>query len=71
MIVNPQLFNYRLIISSLIVVLIVLGAYSYSNYESIKSHESFLIQEKQLIESELSEMLDSYEEMSDDYNLVS
>jgi hypothetical protein len=41
MIVNPQIFNYRLIISSLIVVLIALGVYSYSSYEDMKSHEVF------------------------------
>jgi len=71
MVVNPQIFNYRLIISSLIVILIALGIYSYTSYSSIKSHESFLLQEKQLIEAELSEMLDSYEDISDDYELVS
>jgi hypothetical protein len=71
MIVNPQIFNYRLIISSLIVVLIALGVYSYSSYEDMKSHEVFLKQEKQLIESELSAMLENYEEISQDYELVS
>jgi len=71
MIVNPQIFNYRLIISSLVVILIALGIYSYSSYESIKSHELFILQEKELIESELSEMLQNYEDISDDYVLVS
>ena len=71
MIVNPQFFNYRLIISSLVVILIALGIYSYTSYESIKSHESFLVQEKHLIESELSEMLESYEDISEEYELVS
>lgn len=71
MIVNPQIFNYRLIISSLIVVLIALGIYSYSSYEDMKSHEAFLIQEKKLIETELSEMLENYEDISEEYDLVS
>jgi len=71
MIVNPQLFNYRLIISSLVVVLLALGAYSYSSYETVKAHETFLIQEKKLIESELSEILTSYETLSKDYQSVS
>jgi len=70
MIVNPQLFNYRLIISSLLVVLTVLGIYSFTNYKSIKSYEEFLKQEKYLIEKELSEMLTSYDELSQDYNLM-
>ena len=70
MIVNPQLFNYRLIISSLLVVLTVLGIYSFTNYKSIKSYEEFLKQEKFLIEKELSEMLLSYDDLSQDYNLI-
>ena len=71
MIVNPQLFNYRLIISSLLVVLTVLGVYSFTNYKSIKSYEEFLKQEKVLIEKELSEILTSYDELSQDYDLMS
>ena len=71
MIVNPQLFNYRLIIGSLLVVLTVLGIYSFTNYKSIESYEAFLKQEKVLIEKELSEMLTSYDELSQDYDLMS
>jgi hypothetical protein len=71
MIVNPQLFNYRLIISSLVVVLLALGAYSYSSYETVKAHETFLLQEKELIQSELSEILSNYETLSEDYQSVS
>ena len=70
MIVNPQLFNYRLIIGSLLVVLTALGIYSFTNYKSIKSYEEFLKQEKFLIEQELSEMLESYDELSQDYDLT-
>jgi len=70
MIVNPQLFNYRLIISSLLVVLTVLGIYSFNKYKSIESYEEFLKQEKVLIETELSDMLTSYDELSQDYNLM-
>ncbi|NRD21929.1 hypothetical protein HNV10_01665 [Winogradskyella litoriviva] len=70
MIVNPQLFNYRLIISSLVIVLTVLGIYSYSNYRSNESYEAFLKQEKALIETELSELLSSYDDLSKDYNLM-
>ena len=71
MIVNPQLFNYRLIISSLIVVLAALGVFSFTSYKSIKSYEEFLVQEKYLIESELSQMLLSYDDLSEDYDLMS
>jgi len=71
MIVNPQLFNYRLIVSSLLVVLTVLGIFSFTNYKSIESYEEFLKQEKFLIENELSEMLISYDDLSEDYSLMS
>ena len=71
MIVNPQILNYRLIISSLVIVLVVLGGYSYSSYQSLKSHESFLAQEKSLIEEELSVMLFNFNSISEDYNFVS
>lgn len=71
MIVNPQLFNYRLIISSLLVVVSILGVYSFTNYNSIKSHEEFLTQENLLLEKELIKMLNSYDELSQNYNLVS
>lgn len=70
MIVNPQLFNYRLIIGSLLVVLTVLGVFSFTNYKSIESYEEFLEQEKFLIEKELSEMLSSYDDLSQDYDLM-
>lgn len=70
MIVNPQLFNYRLIISSLLVVLTVLGIYSFTNYKSIESYEEFLKQEKVLIETELSDLLSSYDDQSQNYSLM-
>ncbi|WP_179353024.1 hypothetical protein [Winogradskyella vidalii] len=70
MIVNPQLFNYRLIISSLLVVLTVLGIYSFTKYKSIESYEEFLEQEKVLIETELSDLLLGYDEQNQDYNLT-
>ena len=71
MIVSPHIFNYRLIISSLLVVLTVLGIFSFTNYKSIKSYEEFLKQEKFLIEKELSEMLSDYDDLSQDYDLMS
>lgn len=69
MIVNPQLFNYRLIIGSLIVAIAVLTIFSFSNYESVKAHQQFLEQEKELVESELSQMIEGYDGVasSNDY----
>jgi hypothetical protein len=70
MIVSPHIFNYRLIISSLLVVLAVLGVFSFTNYKTVQSHEEFLKQEKVLIENELSEILLSYDERSEAYSLI-
>lgn len=61
MIVNPQLFNYRLIISSLIVAFAVLSVFSFSNYQSINSEQQYLENEKKIVESELSQMLKRYD----------
>ncbi|OIQ29982.1 MAG: hypothetical protein BM564_04215 [Bacteroidetes bacterium MedPE-SWsnd-G2] len=61
MIVNPQLFNYRLIISSLIVAFAVLGVFSFSNYQSINSEQQYLENEKKIVESELSQMIKRYD----------
>lgn len=64
MIVNPQLFNYRLIIGSLIVAVTILSVFSFTNYQSIRTHQQFLEQEKKLVESELSQMITRYDEIS-------
>ncbi len=71
MIVNPQLFNYRLITGSLIIAIAVLSLYSFSNYKSNEAHEQFLEQEKTLISSELTSMLTQYEQVSVSNDLVS
>lgn len=70
MIVNPQLFNYRLITGSLIVGIAVLSIFSFTNYQSIQSHQQFLEQEKKLIEIELSQMIQRYDEVSQKNNLI-
>lgn len=69
MIVNPQLFNYRLIIGSLLVAIAVLAVFSFSSYESEKAYQQFLEQEKKLVETELSQMIQRYDEIasSNDY----
>ncbi|SDB64175.1 hypothetical protein SAMN03097699_2926 [Flavobacteriaceae bacterium MAR_2010_188] len=71
MIVNPQLFNYRLITGSLIIAIAVLSLYSFSNYKSSEAHEQFLEQEKTLISSELTSMLTQYEQVHVSNDLVS
>ncbi|MBP94126.1 MAG: hypothetical protein CMC55_08425 [Flavobacteriaceae bacterium] len=57
MIVNPQLFNYKLIIGSLVVAIVVLGSYSFSSYNALKNQEKFMEQEMTLVQSELSNMM--------------
>ncbi len=64
MIVNPQFFNYRLIIGSLVIAIAVLSVFSFTNYESVREHQKFLEQEKKLVESELSQMIDRYDDVA-------
>lgn len=71
MIVNPQYFNYKLIISSLIVTIAVLGIFGFSNYETFKAEQQFLQDEKKLVESELSQMLRRYDSLSKNRTLIS
>lgn len=64
MIVNPQFFNYRIIIGSLIVCMTALGIVSFNSYESSQIQQRFLSQEKKLIESELSQMISRYDHLN-------
>jgi hypothetical protein len=70
MIVNPQLFNYRLITGSLIVGIAVLSILSFTNYQSIEARQQFLKQEKKLVEIELSQMIQRYDDVSLKNNLM-
>lgn len=64
MIVNPQFFNYRLIIGSLVVTIVVLAVFSFTSYESVKEHQLFLEQEKKLVETELSQIIEQYDDVA-------
>ena len=68
MIVNPQLFNYRLIIGTLVIAIVVLGSYSFSSYNTLKKHEQFVQQEVNLVQNELSDMIALYDEVSVENN---
>ena len=63
MIVNPQVFNYRFTIGTLLVAFTVLAAYSYTNITSSQSKEDFLNQEKKLLENQISKVISGYEEL--------
>lgn len=60
MVIIPQLFNYRLIIGSLVLAIVVLGSYSLVSYNTLKEQAEFLQQEQKLMETELSQMLKLY-----------
>ena len=63
MIVNPQVFNYKLTIGTLILAFTALAAYSFTSYNTGKSNEDFLKQEKKLLESQISEIISSYDKL--------
>lgn len=71
MIVNPQAFNYKLVIGSLIIAMVCLGIFGFSTYESTKAEQRFLEQEKKLVEGELSQMILRYDELSLHSNIMS
>ena len=60
MIVIPQLFNYRLIIGSLVIAILVLGSYSFISNNTLKEKQEFLEQEQKLVSQELSQMISLY-----------
>ncbi|WP_338732563.1 hypothetical protein [Mangrovimonas cancribranchiae] len=70
MIVTPQLFNYRLIIGTLLFSIVALGSYSLANYNTLKEQQDFLEQEKSLIQSELTEIITMYETLSLNKNIL-
>ena len=63
MIVNPQVFNYRFTICTLVVAFTVLAAYSYNSHISAQSKEDFFKQEKKLLENQVSKVITSYDEL--------
>ena len=63
MIVNPQLFNYRLIIGSLIVTVAAITTVSFFSYKSLETERAFLESENQLIRKELDQALIQYDEV--------
>lgn len=65
MIVNPQVFNYKFAIATLILAFTILAAFSYTSYNSAKTSEAFLKQEKKLLESQISDILLSYDSLDE------
>jgi peptidoglycan hydrolase CwlO-like protein len=63
--VNPQVFSYKFTVGTLIVAFTILAAYSYTSYNSAKLNEDFLKQEKKLLESQISDILSSYDSLGE------
>lgn len=70
MIVNPQLFNYRLIKSFLVIVTAVFSVLGYLKYQSIKAQNIFTEQETKLIEQELAEVLRHNDRLSNEKSII-
>ena len=70
MIVNPQLFNYRLIKSSLVIVIAVFGVLGYLKYQSIEAQNVFTEQENKIIEHELAEVLRQNEQLTNEKTAI-
>lgn len=71
MIVNPQLFNYRLLIGSLVIVITALSIYSMTNQQSIKAQQQLLEQENKLVEGELAQFIEHYDDVLISNKLIS
>ena len=63
--VNPLAFSFKFTIGTLIVAFTVLAAYSYTSYNSAKLNQDFLKQEKKLLESQISDILLSYDSLGE------
>ncbi len=63
MLVNTRFFNYRLTIGTLIVAILAIAAYGFSGYKDIRSDSKYLVQEKKLLQQELGEFIELYEEL--------
>jgi len=63
--VNSQVFSYKFTVGTLIVAFTILATYSYTSYNSAKLNEDFLKQEKKLLESQISDILLSYDSLDE------
>ena len=63
MIVIPHTYNYRLVIGCLVIALVSLGTFSYFNLDKLETYNTYVTQEKKLLEIELSEMILRYDEV--------
>ncbi|PIB33478.1 hypothetical protein BFP78_04265 [Gaetbulibacter sp. 5U11] len=71
MIIKPQIYNLKLVIIALTVLLCALGLYSYINYSSLNQYKNFLVDENALIEAELNQMSLDFSALKIDNQLLS
>ena len=62
MIVNPQAFNYRLAIGTLLTAIALLVVYGFSTKDALEYNVEFLEQEKKLLQTELKSIINKYDE---------
>lgn len=70
MLVNPQFFNYRLIIGSLLLTIVVVSFFSFKTTEANRAAEKFIESEKKLIENEISQLILSYDILNENNQSV-
>ena len=70
MIVNPQLFNYKVVVSSLTIACFALIGFSYYNYSSAQQQQDYLKQEKKLLENQISEIISSHDKLGNTNKLL-
>lgn len=68
MIVNPQSFNYRIAIGTLVLAIAVFAAYSFTSISSAKSKETYLEQDKTILQNELVEIINEYDKINSKNN---
>lgn len=61
MIVNTKVFNYRFALGTLIIAVIALATYGFSNYSTLESDHDFLTHEKKLLQKELRVFIERYD----------
>ena len=61
MIVNPQVFNYRLTIGTLLAAITFLVVYGFTAHNELTANNDFLKQEKKLLQNELNTIIDKYD----------
>ena len=63
MIIYPQINNLKIVFVPAIVLLIILGIYSYKSYNSLQEFNAYLVEEKNVVAKELFDMILEYHDI--------